>query len=86
MLTGDKMETAENIAKSCRLIQGDFTVMRLSDKEEKVLMHKLVDNQETYELCVKEKRKKVDFFIKKYFDYIIVLLGRGRGIGTDNWP
>jgi magnesium-transporting ATPase (P-type) len=29
MLTGDKMETAENIAKSCRLIQPDFTVLRL---------------------------------------------------------
>lgn len=24
MLTGDKMETAENIAKSCNLIQNDF--------------------------------------------------------------
>jgi phospholipid-transporting ATPase len=29
MLTGDKMETAENIAKSCRLIQADFHILRL---------------------------------------------------------
>ena len=29
MLTGDKMETAENIAKSCRLIQSDFHILRL---------------------------------------------------------
>lgn len=32
--------------------------MRLGEKEEKTLMHKLVDNQQTYELCVREKRKK----------------------------
>lgn len=30
MLTGDKMETAENIAKSCNLIQPDFEIMRYS--------------------------------------------------------
>ena len=29
MLTGDKLETAENIGKSCGLIKGDMTVMRL---------------------------------------------------------
>jgi len=28
MLTGDKMETAENIAKSCNLIQSDFVILR----------------------------------------------------------
>ncbi|KAL4496106.1 hypothetical protein ABPG72_015528 [Tetrahymena utriculariae] len=28
MLTGDKMETAENIAKSCKLIQSHFKIMR----------------------------------------------------------
>jgi magnesium-transporting ATPase (P-type) len=28
MLTGDKMETAENIAKSCKLIQPDFQILR----------------------------------------------------------
>ena len=58
MLTGDKLETAENIAKSCKLIQGDYTVMRFSEKDEKSLNHKLVDNKETYDLCIKEKRKK----------------------------
>lgn len=29
MLTGDKMETAENIAKSCKLIQPAFEIIRL---------------------------------------------------------
>ena len=33
MLTGDKLETAENIAKSCNLIQKDFNLFRLSTNE-----------------------------------------------------
>jgi magnesium-transporting ATPase (P-type) len=39
MLTGDKMETAENIAKSCNLIQNDFVVIRheCKDKDATVL-------------------------------------------------
>jgi len=32
MLTGDKMETAENIAMSCNLIQSDFKVVRYQPK------------------------------------------------------
>lgn len=38
MLTGDKMETAENIAKSCKLIQEDFVLFRYegSEKEEEI--------------------------------------------------
>lgn len=33
--------------------------MRLAEKEEVALSHKLVDNKATYDLCIKEKRKKV---------------------------
>jgi phospholipid-transporting ATPase len=58
MLTGDKLETAENIARSCRLIQGDMTVMRFSETKESELRHKLVDNRMTYDLCIRENRKK----------------------------
>lgn len=29
MLTGDKLETAENIAKSCRLIQDNMVIMKV---------------------------------------------------------
>ncbi|CAD8112753.1 unnamed protein product [Paramecium primaurelia] len=58
MLTGDKLETAENIAKSCRLIQGDFTVMRLSVPTVDECKKKLGDIQDTYDLCIKENRKK----------------------------
>ena len=32
MLTGDKMETAENIAKSCRLIMSEMAVFHVNKK------------------------------------------------------
>ena len=34
MLTGDKLETAENIARSCKLIKPGFVVYRLKDKKD----------------------------------------------------
>jgi len=33
MLTGDKLETAENIGHSCKLLKNDMTVWRLSSLE-----------------------------------------------------
>jgi magnesium-transporting ATPase (P-type) len=45
MLTGDKLETAENIARSCRLIQGDMTVLRLATKDDKEIDQRLEDNE-----------------------------------------
>ena len=42
MLTGDKLETAENIGYSCKLIQGDFEKLYISetdDLEEKYKEH-----------------------------------------------
>jgi len=33
MLTGDKLETAENIGQSCKLLQKDMIVQRLSNLE-----------------------------------------------------
>lgn len=34
MLTGDKLETAENIARSCQLIKPHFQVYRLKTKQD----------------------------------------------------
>ena len=34
MLTGDKFETAENIARACKLIKPDFEVFRLKTKSD----------------------------------------------------
>lgn len=33
MLTGDKLETAENIAKSCKLIQNDMIAIKVSEND-----------------------------------------------------
>ena len=58
MLTGDKLETAENIAKSCRLIQGDMSVMRISERSKDEIYAKFHDNLEIFEHCVRVNRKK----------------------------
>ena len=34
MLTGDKLETAENIGYSCKLLKNDMTVWKISNKAE----------------------------------------------------
>lgn len=41
MLTGDKMETAENIAKSCNLIQSSFEILRYECKSENEMLPNL---------------------------------------------
>ncbi|CAD8136462.1 unnamed protein product [Paramecium pentaurelia] len=58
MLTGDKLETAENIAKSCRLIQNDFMVMKYSETDLNKLRFQLSENKLTYQACIKERKKK----------------------------
>ncbi|CAK90837.1 unnamed protein product (macronuclear) [Paramecium tetraurelia] len=58
MLTGDKLETAENIAKSCRLIQHDFTIMKYSETDLNKLRVQLSENKLTYQACIKDGKKK----------------------------
>ena len=58
MLTGDKLETAENIARSCRLIEGDTTVLRLSANHPVDIGLKMADNEETFDMCVRDNRKR----------------------------
>ena len=41
MLTGDKLETAENIGRSCNLIQDSFAVMKINHKEKEGLAEKM---------------------------------------------
>ena len=58
MLTGDKLETAENVGKSCQLIEPDMSVMRLAHTdlaECKKYMDECVD---IYKLCVANNKKK----------------------------
>jgi len=58
MLTGDKLETAENIARSCKLIQQDMTIMTFSDKTVDGTQKKMEENLEISELCKRQKKKK----------------------------
>jgi len=37
MLTGDKLETAENIAKSCNLFERDMQIMPINKKSDEEL-------------------------------------------------
>ena len=42
MLTGDKLETAENIAKSCKLIQNQMKIIYISEQNETDLKKNLL--------------------------------------------
>ena len=57
MLTGDKFETAENIARSCRLIKSDFEVFRLKDKQD---VARFCSSQfiEVNERLIQEKKRR----------------------------
>lgn len=58
MLTGDKLETAENIARSCRLIQQDMTVLTFSEPTPELALKKMAENMEISSLCRSQRRKK----------------------------
>ena len=58
MLTGDKLETAENIAKSCKLIQQDMTLMTFSDKTVEGTEQKMQENLEISALCRRQNKKR----------------------------
>lgn len=61
MLTGDKMETAENIAKSCKLIQPGFEILRFK-LDNKILAKsaKDIDEELVKGIVLKELRKLVE--------------------------
>jgi P-type E1-E2 ATPase len=58
MLTGDKMETAENIAKSCNLIQSNFEVLRYNCPDKDHVLQTLQDLSRRAEALNAEKRPK----------------------------
>ena len=58
MLTGDKLETAENIGRSCNLIQDQFAVMKLHQKEKEGLAEKMSELVEIAKDYVKIKKPK----------------------------
>lgn len=58
MLTGDKLETAENIGRSCNLIQDSFAVMKVNHKEKEGLEEKMAELVEMTKNYVKIKKPK----------------------------
>ncbi|EGR31812.1 phospholipid-translocating p-type flippase family protein, putative [Ichthyophthirius multifiliis] len=59
MLTGDKLETAENIAKSCKLILNDFEIFTLNTSDEQIIkreLNQVIDKRFKY--CVENKIRK----------------------------
>lgn len=54
MLTGDKLETAENIAKSCKLIQADMGIMKIE-----YIPVKTIEEKDQEESKLKERMKVV---------------------------
>lgn len=62
MLTGDKMETAENIGRSCNLIQDHFQILKLCYNKEKESRNLVIErlsaiHAENQELVKKKKPK-----------------------------
>ena len=61
MLTGDKLETAENIGYSCKLIQSDFEKLYISESDD--LEVKYREHSETLKK-LKEQGKRVCLLIE----------------------
>ena len=58
MLTGDKLETAENIARSCNLILRNFEVLRISEQSPEQIQETMKTTKEKFQaLCQKNTPK-----------------------------
>ncbi|EGR32202.1 phospholipid-translocating p-type flippase family protein, putative [Ichthyophthirius multifiliis] len=59
MLTGDKLETAENIAKSCNLIQNQMLIIKIQEQD-KDLLKKVLQGEilEIIQYCLLNKQQK----------------------------
>ncbi len=59
MLTGDKMETAENIGRSCNLVQDHFAALKLQyNKNTEDLKKKLEELVEITKMHTEQRRQK----------------------------
>ena len=57
MLTGDKLETAENIGKSCKLITPDMSVMRMCQTSFDEVAKYMDECLDIYKLAIVNDRK-----------------------------
>lgn len=58
MLTGDKLETAENIGRSCNLVQENFAVLKVNQKEKEGLAEKMQELVEITKNYVRIEKPK----------------------------
>ena len=58
MLTGDKLETAENIGKSCGLIKSDMTLMKMQQETLADCTKYMDEAIDIYKECVVNDRMK----------------------------
>ncbi len=57
MLTGDKLGTAENIARSCKLLNKDMYKTKLRTARKEQIEEFFRETTETLKKCKKEKKK-----------------------------
>ena len=74
MLTGDKLETAENIGKSCRLIQPEMSILRLNSFIDNEIHKSLKEFLEIIDICDEEKRKKALLVTGEALGEFIIIL------------
>lgn len=58
MLTGDKLETAENIGRSCNLIQPSFEVMYIAETTKERVEIALKDAKKQFVACVEQGKSR----------------------------
>ena len=71
VLTGDKMQTAIEIARSCNLIKHDDDVVVLCESDPKTLQHKITELDEKPLLEPQKILTKMDAFKKILSDYFV---------------
>jgi magnesium-transporting ATPase (P-type) len=74
MLTGDKLETAINIAKSCNLIQPGFQVLECAEKTMSEVKETLVMH-----------RKRYDYFTQNKIPKAFVVEGESLGLNSKKY-
>lgn len=57
MLTGDKLETAENIGKSCKLITSDMSLMRFCQKSIEEVSNSMDECLDIFKLALVNDKK-----------------------------
>ena len=58
MLTGDKLETAENIARSCQLFSKSMNILSISELDQSLISRKFIEELEIVKINSKYKKER----------------------------